>query len=52
MRNITNGEALALLDVIEDILYMIQSLNDPTRVSHRDYDDARRKIETLYTTLG
>jgi hypothetical protein len=57
MRNVTNGEALELLDIMSEMLCMIEDLNyfqpdGKALVKERYIIELERKIDSLKTNLG
>jgi len=57
MRNVTNGEALELLDIMAEMLCMIEDLNyfqpnGNVLVKERYIDALERKIDSLKINLG
>ena len=52
MRNVTNGEALELLDMISELLLMIQDLNEKDLVAPRYIWSVEERIDSLQNNLG
>lgn len=52
MRNVTNGEALELLDMISELLRMIQDLNEKDLVAQRYIRSVEERIDSLQNNLG